>query len=176
MTPDERPQPPGTVSEEDVEGAQARVVTGAGVGSDVAYASQGVTELGGSLAITHASETTTVRITPSVGYFIVDNLELTLFPELNIIHVEDETDVTIGGAIEPSYHLPLSDRIFGFAGIALGVRYAEDPGVDLFLRPRLGMDFMIGRSGILKPAVFLDIGANDGLEAGGFEAGFTVML
>ena len=155
---------------------QTRVITGAGVGSDVAYASSGVVELGGALGVTHASETTTIRITPSVGYFIINNLELTLFPELTIFHVEDETDVTVGGAIEPSYHMPFSDRMFGFVGIGLGVRYAEDPGVDLFLRPRLGMDFMIGRSGIIKPAVFLDIGANDGLEAGGFEAGFTVML
>jgi hypothetical protein len=78
--------------------------------------------------------------------------------------------------LEPSYHLALSDRTFAFGGLGLGVRYADDPGVDVFLRPRLGMDFMVGRSGIFKPAVFLDIGANDGLTSGGFEAGFTVML
>ena len=63
-----------------------------------------------------------------------------------------------------------------FAGIGLGLRYAEDPGVDFALRPKIGMDMLIGRSGILKPAVFIDVGANDGLTQGGFEAGFTVML
>jgi hypothetical protein len=155
---------------------RADVAIDAGVGSRIAYARATVVELGGVLALTHASETTTFRIAPSVGYFIVDNIELTLFPELGILKVEDETDVTFGAMLEPSYHLPVSDSLYGFLGVGFGLRYAEDPGVDFALRPKLGMDFMIGRSGILKPAVFLDIGANDGLTQGGFEAGFTVML
>lgn len=177
MQPQDRPTPPQSDIVTEVEGReQTRIVTGAGVGSDIAYASSGVVELGGSLALTHASQTTTFRISPSIGYFFVDNLQLTLFPELTLIHVEDSTDVTIGAAIEPSYHVPFSDRFFGFVGIGLGLRYADDPGVDLFTRPRVGVDFMVGRSGILKPAVFLDIGTHDGLTSGGFEVGFTVML
>ncbi len=183
MQADERPEPPQSETVQELgERNQTPVITGAGVGSDVSYASQGVVEVGGSLAFTHASETTTFRVAPSVGYFFIDNLELTLFPELVMIHVDGDgdedgtTDFVVGAALEPSYHLPLSDRIFGFAGIGLGVRYAEDPGVDVFLRPRLGIDVMVGRSGIFKPAFFADIGANDGLSSGGFEAGFTVML
>lgn len=77
--------------------------------------------------------------------------------------------------VEPSYHLPFSDRLFAFAGLGIGLNYAEDPGVDLLFRPRLGLDVLVGRSGILKPAAFMDVGVNDGLSAGGFEAGFTVM-
>lgn len=177
MQADERPEPPGS---EQVDALRDRentpVVTGAGVGSDVAYASRGVVELGGALAITSQSDTFTMRLTPLLGYFFIDNLELTLFPELTVVNVDDETDVTVGGALEPSYHLPFNDRLFGFVGLGLGVRYAKDPGVDLFLRPRLGMDFMVGRSGILKPALFLDVGTHDGLTAGGGEVGFTVML
>jgi hypothetical protein len=34
---------------------------------------------------------------------------------------------------------------------------------------------MIGRSGVLKSAGFLEVGLGDGAIAGGFEAGFTVM-
>lgn len=177
MQADERPTPPRSEAVDELAAQdQTTVMTGAGVGSDVAYASRGVVELGGSLALTHSSQTTTFRLTPSLGYFFIDNLELTLFPDLTITNVEDSTDVTVGGTIEPSYHQPFSDRIFGFVGIGLGIRYADEPGVDVFLRPRAGMDFMVGRSGILKPALFVDIGANDGISAGGLEVGFTVML
>ena len=58
-----------------------------------------------------------------------------------------------GAMLEPSYHLPVSDRLFVFLGIGFGLRYAEDPGVDFALRPKLGVDILVGRSGILKPAV-----------------------
>jgi len=181
MQPDERPQPPQSEAFQEL-GAheETPVATGAGVGSDIAYASRGVVELGGSLALTHQSQTTTIRLAPSVGYFFIDNLELTLFPELLITNIDgeedDESDVSFGGVLEPSYHVPFTDRLLGFAGLGLGIRYADEPGVDVFLRPRLGMDIMVGRSGILKPAAFLDIGANDGLTSGGLEVGFTVML
>jgi hypothetical protein len=182
----QEPQPPNQVDVEELQSTErAEVSLGAGEGSTVAYASATVVELGGSLALTHASETTTFRIAPSVGYFVVDNIELTLFPDLTILHVggdegggegDGATDVTFGAMLEPSYHMPFNDDLFGFLGVGFGLRYADDPGVDFALRPRLGMDIMVGRSGILKPAVFLDIGANDGLTQGGFEAGFTVML
>jgi hypothetical protein len=173
---DQRPEPPGKLSSEDLKRSErAELAVAAGMGSDLAYAHATVLELGGSLAFTHASETTIFRIAPSIGYFLVDNVEFTLFPEVTVVNV-DETDVIIGAMIEPSYHLPFSDVVYGFAGFGVGIRYAEEPGVDFALRPRLGLDIMIGRSGILKPAGFLDIGANDGLTQGGFEAGFTVML
>lgn len=181
MQPDERPQPPQSEAVQELgDQKQTTVATGAGVGSDIAYASRGVVELGGTLSLTHQSQTTTIRLAPSIGYFFVDNLELTLFPELLILNIDgeddDETDVSVGGTLEPSYHVPFNDRLLGFVGMGLGVRYSDDPGVDVFLRPRVGMDVMVGRSGILKPAVFLDIGANDGLTSGGIEVGFTVML
>ncbi len=173
----QQPEPPNTVDVDELkEVDSANVALDAGMGSPIAYARASVVELGGTLALTHESETTIFRIAPSVGYFVVDNIELTLFPELRIVNVDGQTDVTVGAMLEPSYHVPFSDRLYGFLGVGFGLRYAEDPGVDFALRPRLGMDIMVGRSGILKPAAFLDIGANDGLNAGGFEAGFTVML
>jgi hypothetical protein len=153
-----------------------QVAQNAGAGSDLAFADASVVELGGTFALTHASETTTFRISPSLGWFFVDNVELTLFPDLTIVDVDGNTDVTFGVLLEPSYHYELSDRLFVFAGLGVGLRYAEDPGVDFALRPKLGLDILVGRSGILKPAAFLDIGTNDGVSQGGVEASFTVML
>jgi hypothetical protein len=178
------PTPPGGPPPDIRVPEEVDVAKNAGVGSDLAYASKTVVEMGGVLALRHQSETTLFRFSPSIGYFIVDNIELTLFPEIIITRIgaDDgaaaegaQTDWSIGAVLEPSYHLPLSDRLFAFAGFGIGLNYAEDPGVDLLFRPRLGLDILVGRSGILKPAAFMDVGVNDGLSAGGFEAGFTVM-
>ncbi len=163
---------------------RVEVAKNTGVGSDLAYASRSVVEVGGVLAFRHQSKTTNFRLSPSVGYFFIDNLELTLFPELVITRIAadgDEagegaqTDWSVGVVLEPSYHMPFNDRLFAFAALGVGLNFAEDPGVDLLFRPRLGLDVLVGRSGILKPAAFMDVGVNDGLSAGGFEAGFTVM-
>ena len=35
---------------------------------------------------------------------------------------------------------------------------------------------MLGRSGVLKPGAFLDIGLGDGAIGGGFQMSYTVML
>jgi hypothetical protein len=172
---EDRPSAP-TTGDSAVSGDTARIATGAGMGSDLAFASQSVVELGGSLALTHASQTTTFRIAPVLGYFIFDNLELSLFPELSVVDIDGNSDVVVGVMVEPSYHVAFSDALYGFAGFGVGLRYSDDPGADFALRPRVGMDVMVGRSGILKPAFFIDIGANDGLTQGGFEASFTVML
>lgn len=166
-------QPQGLRGEVD---APLSVAMNAGIGSDLAYARRSIVELGGTLALVHESETTTFQIEPQLGYFLVDNLELSLFPTLKIIHLDDDTDVSVGATLEPSYHLPISDRIYVFAGLGLGLAYQEGPGVELLLRPRIGLDGLVGRSGIFKPSLFLDVGLDDGAIAGGVQAGFTVIL
>ena len=155
--------------------SQVEVAKDAGVGSPLAYARRSVVELGGNLALTHDGDITTFRISPSIGYFVVDNVELTLFPNFSIVHFDEDTTVQIGAVLEPSYHLPLSEALYAFAGLGFGFNYAEDPGFEALLRPRVGTDVMVGRSGIFKPALFMDVGFDEGVYAGGLEAGFTVM-
>ena len=154
----------------------SQVTMNAGAGGTLGYADRSVAELGGTLALKHASKTTTFRITPTIGYFVLRGVELSLLPDFTIIDVDGNTDVTLGVLLEPSLHFPFSERVFAFAALGFGLRYAKDPGVDFALRPKIGLDFVVGRSGIFKPALFLDFGTNNGLSQGGFEAGFTVML
>ena len=180
----ETPTPPGGPPPNVRVPEEVEVAKNAGVGSDLAYASRGVVEMGGVLALRHQSETTQFRLAPSIGYFFVDNLELTLFPDLTITRISADagdagegaqTDWSVGVVLEPSYHLPFNDRLLAFVGLGVGLNFAEDPKVDLLFRPRLGLDVLVGRSGILKPAAFMDVGLADGLSAGGIEAGYTVM-
>jgi hypothetical protein len=49
------------------------IAHGAGAVSPLGYASASVVELGGTVGFTHASKTTEVHFTPSIGYFLVDN-------------------------------------------------------------------------------------------------------
>ena len=170
--PPEMPKPPQALSAK----GSPEVAVGAGEGSPLAYGKRSVVELGGTLALTHNSDTTTFSLLPSIGYFVADGVELSLLPEFRIQSIDDETDYSIGGALEPSYHLAINRQFYAFAGLGIGLRYADDPGLDLFFRPELGLDIMIGRSGILKPALFLDVGVSEGASAGGLEASFTVML
>ena len=84
---DETPTPPGGPPPNVRAPEEVEVAKNAGVGSDLAYASQSVVEVGGVLAFRHQSKTTLFRVSPSIGYFFVDNVELTLFPEVTVTHV-----------------------------------------------------------------------------------------
>ncbi len=150
---DETPTPPGGPPPDVRATDDVEVAKNAGVGSDLAYASRSVVEVGGVLAFTHQSKTTEFRLSPSVGYFFIDNLELTLFPELVITRIArdgDEagegaqTDWSIGAVLEPSYHMPFNDRLFAFAGLGVGLNYAEDePTLLAELAAHAGADFFL---------------------------------
>jgi hypothetical protein len=170
MEAGDRPSPP-TV---EARPPEATIVTGAGAGSDVAYASQFVVELGGMTAFTRRNDITMLRLAPMFGWFIIDNLEISLLPDLLLVHLDGETEVAAGFSLEPSYHVPLGDQVLLFGGLGLGARFGTQ--TEFAFRPRIGLDLLIGRSGILKPALFLDLGSAGGLSSGGLEIGYTIML
>ena len=102
-----------------------------------------------------------LTLAPSIGWFFVDNLELSGIIGFNYA----STSATVGGVtqsssasslnvlVEPSYHLPFSRSLFAFLGLGLGLAYNSRDGAGFALAPRLGMNIMIGRSGILSPAL-----------------------
>ena len=59
----------------------------AGVGGTQAYARAGVLELGGSGGFAAASNYTRFELSPSIGLFLVDNLELSLLTGFNYFSV-----------------------------------------------------------------------------------------
>lgn len=132
------------------------VVRQAGIGGDTAYGRPGVIELGGSAGLTIGGDLTSFNISPTVGWFFANNLQLS-----GIIDFRYQSNSTSSGAsvsstyltvlVEPSYHLPINRSLFAFLGVGLGLGYNE--GAGFALAPRLGMNIMIGRSGILTPAL-----------------------
>jgi hypothetical protein len=129
------------------------VVRQAGVGGQVGYGRAGVLELGGSAGLTVSPDFTAVNVSPQIGWFVADNLELSGL--VGFTHVETDMDsgTLTTALIEPSYHLPFTRTAFGFLGVGMGAAYVSGPGIGFAMAPRLGANLMIGRSGVLTPSL-----------------------
>jgi hypothetical protein len=168
------------------------VTNQAGVGGTQAYGRAGVLELGGSAGFGAASNYTRVELSPSIGMFVLDNLELSLLTGFSYFRVDATAESPAASAtelkalIEPSLHLPFSQVAFGFLGLGAGVNYLSGHDAGMALQPRVGLNFLIGRSGVLTPAAYFSYSTVEALqtEAGavlalrssyGMNIGYTVM-
>lgn len=185
---DHDPQPPvpaPTVPE-------TGVTKQAGVGGTQAYGRAGVLELGGSGGFSAASNYSRFELSPSIGLFVVDNLELSLLTGLSYFRVgaqngQPSADATeFKALIEPSFHIPFSQVAFGFLGLGAGVGYITGADAGFALQPRMGANFLIGRSGILTPALTVNYSTTEAIRTAagtilavrtsyGMNIGYTVM-
>jgi hypothetical protein len=130
----------------------------AGVGGTQAYSRAGVLELGGSGGFAAASNYTRFELSPSFGVFLVDNLELSLLTAFNYFSIgstngqPSSSATELKALVEPSFHLPFSQVAFGFLGLGAGVNYITGQSAGFALQPRLGANFLVGRSGVLTPS------------------------
>lgn len=148
--PEQEPLPP--VAEPDL--PDSLVIRQAGVGSDIGYGRAGVLELGGFAGFTAAQDFTAVNINPTVGWFIADNVQLSGILGLSYASLDGaEASTTVSLLVEPSYHLPFTRSVFGFLGVGLGGAFVQGEGLGFAAAPRLGVNILVGRSGILSPAV-----------------------
>jgi hypothetical protein len=171
----------------------------AGVEGTKAYASRGVLELGGFANFSGASNFTSIQLSPTAGMFIFDSFEVSAILGFNYVHqtigpntpAERSDHKTIVRVLaEPSYHLPFSRTIWGFLGVGLGVATVPRGGggtsAGFDLAPRAGANFLVGRSGLLTPAVFVDYTTGESIETNGgnilganttygVQAGYTAM-
>ncbi len=165
------------------------MVSQAGIGGSTAYGRPGVVELGGSVGLTLAGDLTQFNISPTVGWFFANNLQISGIIGFNYV----DSGGPAGGAsslnvlVEPSYHLPFNRSLFAFLGLGLGLGYADGPGAGFAIAPRLGMNIMVGRSGILSPALQFVYSTSQvittpqgtfigGNTSFGLQVGYTVML
>jgi hypothetical protein len=152
------------------------------------YGRKGVIELGGSFGWSWNKDIWDIDLTPSIGYFIADRIELSLLVGIDYVNAKlpdgSRTHTSEGSVLfEPSYHLPLCDTLLVFAGLGAGVAYnGSNPAFDL--EPRVGLNIDVGRAGVFTPAfaVPILIGSGQGgpaedpatvLVGMQFQAGFT---
>lgn len=158
------------------------LVKQAGAGGDIAYGRSGVLELGGSAGFIASSDLLAVNVSPSIGWFFTDNMQVSAI--VSLTHVETERgDVTEEGTlytflVESSYHMPFGRSLFAFGGLGMGAAHADDVGWGFALAPRLGLNVMVGRSGILTPSVSYQYNTHDTMEVEQFRnyVGVTTAL
>lgn len=148
---DTDPAPP--VAAPDITLPPGGIVEQAGVGGDVGYGRAGVLELGGSAGLMIAPNFRNVNISPSIGWFVADNLELSGILGISNIKAGEESATVFTALVEPSYHLPFNRTTFGFLGMGIGGAYVSELGGGLAVAPRIGANFLVGRSGVLTPSL-----------------------
>ena len=148
---DNDPAPP--VASPGVELPDSGVVEQAGVGGVVGYGRAGVLELGGSAGMMLAPGFRNVNIAPMLGWFVTDNLELSAIMGVSNIKAGGESATVFSALVEPSYHIPFNRTMFGFVGMGLGAAYVSELGAGLAVAPRIGANFLVGRSGVLTPSL-----------------------
>jgi hypothetical protein len=160
-TSDADPAPP--VPTPNIPGISGDVVEQAGVGGTVGYARAGVLELGGAAGLTLAQDIRAVNISPQIGWFLVDNFELSAIMDITNLKAGGESATLFSFLVEPSFHLPFNRSVFGFLGMGVGAAYESDLGTGLAVAPRIGLDVMVGRSGILRPSLSYEYTTHDAM-------------
>ena len=135
----------------------------AGVGGPVGYGRAGVLELGGFFGLNAAQNVRDINFSPMFGWFLVDNLELSAIASVTNMKSGSDSTTMLSALIEPSLHLPFDRSIFGFVGMGVGAAYIDRPGLGagLAVAPRIGMNMLIGRSGILTPSLTYEYTTHD---------------
>jgi hypothetical protein len=145
--------------------AAPTVVQQAGSASDIKYGQQGVLEAGGSMGLTIASNLRDVNVSPSLGYFLGDNFEVSGILGMSNVKAGNESSTVWSALAEPSFHFQLDRQLYGFIGVGVGGAYIDGLGTALAVAPRVGMNFVVGTSGVLSPSLSYEYTMHDTMTA-----------
>ena len=149
--PDPTPPPPSVLERR---GASFDVVEQAGVGGPTSYGSAGVLEVGGSGALLKGEDFVSARFAPSIGWFFADGIQLSYINEVFGGKTGQQTRVSLTALVDLSVHVPLGGRLLLMGSAGAGVLYnGSDWG--FVVKPRVGLDVLIGRSSLIRPAFFV---------------------
>jgi hypothetical protein len=160
---DDDPRPPVAMPNPPSEG----IVKQAGIGGQTGYGRAGVLELGGFAGFTAASGFVATNVNPTIGWFFADNMQLSGILGISHVRTDADSGTMVSLLVEPSYHLPFNRSTFGFIGLGLGGAYDQDQGLGFALAPRIGANFMVGRSGVLTPSLSYQYNSHEAEEMEG---------
>lgn len=114
------------------------------------YAKAGVWELGGGVSLVTGPRQKQAGVAPTVGYFVLDYVEVSLIPQIDYAKVAGLAGRTrIVGLIEPSWHVQLAGPLFYFFGAGIGFAHEKATGTGLALAPRIGVNVLVGGNGVV---------------------------
>lgn len=115
------------------------------------YAEQNVFELGGSVSLVRANAFTQIGAIPTFGWFPIDYVQVSLLPSVEYVKTANSPAKSrFATLVETSFHVHVGGPVFTFFGAGTGVVYEKETGAGLAIAPRLGLNFLIGGSGVLK--------------------------
>ena len=135
------------------------VVEQAGVGGPTAFGSAGVLEVGGTGTLLASRGSVLARFAPSVGWFVYDGIQLTYSHEIwggSRSGNDGDPLVASMGVLDASVHMRVTDRLLTFVGVGPGILY-NGRKLTLGGKARAGLDVLIGRSGLFRPALFTTV-------------------
>lgn len=154
-TPDPTPQVP-TLLQRPGPTPSIDVIEQVGVGGPVAFGSAGVFEVGGSGALVASSDYIMTRLAPTVGLFIYDGIQISYTHEIYGGTTTHGIGVATFAVLDVGAHARINDRVLGFLAVGPGLAYnGETFGIGA--KGRLGLDVLVGRSGVFRPAAFFNV-------------------
>ena len=169
------------------------------------FATKGTIEVGGSLGFSSttsvyngesaSNSTTTIRLEPYIGYFIVNSFELGFEPSFTTSSFGDYSSSSFGIYFAPAWNFDLRSNLFPFIEGRIGYNTSssddgnsttEDPtysGIAWGLRG--GVKAQVGNSALINLALSYDQitmnpkgwnGSRNGQNIFGFNAGFTIFF
>ena len=166
------PAPPPPLSREHLD-PTPEVVAPVVTRNRTSYGRAGVFEGGGSVGFAAGEEFAAGNLTPSIGWFMADNLQLSGLLGAHYIRSDGEGAAMFSLLVEPSYHLPFGRRAFGFLGLGVGGAHVEEVGLGVAVAPRVGANFVVGDSGVLTPALAYQYTSHD--SSGAMTVGTSAM-
>jgi hypothetical protein len=139
------------------------VVDEAKVGGGPTYGRAGVRELGAAAGLSIAQDIRAVNFSPSFGWFVNDNFELSAVLDVTNLKAGSASATMWSALAEPSFHFPINNSVFGFFGMGLGVAFVNELGAALAVAPELGLDVMVGKTGILRPSLSYQYTTHDAM-------------
>jgi hypothetical protein len=124
------------------------------------YADERVHEAGASAGFVIARKFHSMTVTPSFGWFIADNVQVSTLVSFTSIKAGAEQSTIVTTTIEPSYHRRLDHRTFVFGGMGFGYSYFHRYDSGLTYTLRTGLQFLIGRTHLFIPSLSYDFRSN----------------
>jgi hypothetical protein len=178
-TPDPAPTVP-SVLERTPRESRVTVVEQAGVGGPLAYGSATVLEVGGAGSLSVAGRHMYMRLAPFVAWFVLDGVSLQYMHEIYINKDGSHYRVATAPMLGASVHFRVNDRLLVATGPEWGPLYNGDAW-GVLGRIKLGLDILVGRSGVLHPNIYGSWSSDDTIDPGGnlvlgehFSAGFDI--
>lgn len=169
------------------------------------FATKGTIEVGGSIGFSSttsvsdgqsaSNSTTTIRLEPYIGYFVVNSFELGFEPSFTTSSYGDYSSTSFGIYFAPAWNFDLRSNLFPFLEGRIGYNtYSSDDGNSATEDPtysglawglRGGVKVQVGNSALVNLALSYDQitmnpkgwdGGRNGQNIFAFNAGFTIFF